>query len=561
MIFDIIFKQFEYNTYKMMFDTQDTTLTWLTFCSIILINVIFLSTFLVLIWYVITQQYAVLHKYNTIIHLLLILLCVYIITISIYTTSIHQYFETIYTWGIAEPTTTIETVFFLIILNMDCLNLIAGSVIVAMSNYFDKIESQISTSTTNNECAFIIVCHNSSDRIEKTISAILATSTPDECIYIADNGSSVLEQTATRNICNQMRVHYIGIQTGNKTVAQFTVANLINVKSPYVKYIACLDDDTLVAADWDIKHVATHFTNTRVCAVAFPLVAKSQSNFITTAQTIEYLVASINKTAQSRLVSTVFASGGFSCYRLAHFLELVAHHTTEFHGEDFQLGLIAHSLYNQKYLTRSEYHNQHFVITSCTRYVAQTITPSHWIHARDIPIIGRYFQSVCPCCENSLFAQRVFSWDMTRYRFVGKYLKIITSNANLLVKCVMLWELMLITSDFAVIGYVMYFGFYIHHWQSIFQTFIISCVWSTPFFICLNLTLLRKFDIPMFVIMIYSPVYKLVMNTIIKYSAFIACCHDIMSRRKLTPIKNRMQDPKFVNQINKIIMTPVMQQV
>lgn len=520
-----------------------TTLTWLTLTSVIIANLtLILILPCVIIMFI--RHRELISIYSSTIVAYLIILTLYIILASVYHPT--SYFDVILSWGIAEPTTTIETIFFLIILNLDYLNLITSCVIVTASNFFDTIEYRTLTSTTSHqECAFIIVCHNSSDRIQNTISAILKTSTPDNCIYIADNGSTHTEIQATKDICNLMHVNYCEIEIGNKTVAQFMVANLIKTQNKCVKYIVCLDDDTLISPDWDIQHVATHF-NDDVCAVAFPLIANTQSCFISSAQTFEYLISMISKTAQSRIETTIFASGGFSMYDLDKFIEIIAHHTTEFHGEDFQLGLIAHSLYNKKALTKSHYHNKHFTVGACTRYAAKTITPSHWIH----------LTKSCKCGEKSLFAQRVFSWDMTRYKFVSKFIKVVFSKSTWLVKFLMLWELMLILSDFVAVAYIAYFGCYLSRWQSIFQTFIISCVWTTPFLCILNLTLLRKYDVPMFVVMVYSPAYKLIMNTIIKYCAIFISIKNMIIPQQYDTILNRMQNYKFVSSVSKFILKP-----
>ena len=99
------------------------------------------------------------------------------------------------------------------------------------------------------------------------------------------------------------------------------------------------------------------------------------------------------------------------------------------HGDDLQQGLLLHSLRGKEWFIKTkehEVHSQSYKVDVYEVAVTATDVPVHWIHWHDWwP--KRFIQQApkrCDCGEPSLFIQRAKGWDLSRQRFMFKYLKV-----------------------------------------------------------------------------------------------------------------------------------------
>jgi hypothetical protein len=462
--------------------------------------------------------------------------------------SLLDYNNLLYNFSITQYNQTIQLIFFLFILNLDNISLL---VLILFNLYYpskyiseskinnkdetciDMVAFDVDGHAYNNthsvkniiECellnAFIIVCHNSSDKIQETIESILLK-VPPHLIYVSDNGSNDQEIKKMETICKNMNVKYLILPYGNKTKSQFATANVIKINEPYVKYVTCIDDDTHLPSNWNFKHVKEHHfdINSNIVCVPFPLTIKNQVNFASSCENFEYLLAGHSRIAQSKIGTTLFGSGGFSVWKLDVFLEVILHHNTVFNGEDFQLGMICHKSYGEKWLTNIKKWDFCPIMNTCEHIFVKTIAPIHWFHASDIPLFGNLFHK-CDCGEGSLYKQRARGWDLTRHRFLFSYLQVLFSKTNLCwpaiwVKILYFNEIIMVLNDWASIIYIFIFGIIRNQWIQLFRGFIITICWSLPLIIIANYLILRRFKIPIFVVFLYTVLYKLPMNTLIK---------------------------------------------
>lgn len=362
--------------------------------------------------------------------------------------------------------------------------------------------------------AFLIVCHNSSDRIEKTIKHILKSCPFDyNNIFISDNGSTPEECNLTKEISDRYKCKYLSLSKGSKTLSQFATSNYINIHHREIKYIIALDDDINLPDSWDFYHVYEHFLDKNVTALAIPLIASNKVNFLTECQNLEYLMAGYNKIFQDKIGTCLFGSGGFTVYRLSYFIEVISHHTTAFRGEDLQLGLLTHSI--------SDYHtmnNKKFTpkISCCSEIFVGTDVPVHYYHR----------EPKCECGEPSFFNQRVSSWEVTRHRFIMKFanvfkshcfsLKHMTTWHVIMIKIYSLYELILVINDWVVIIYTAIILFIYFGWATILRAYLISTVINIPLLLLFKYTFWTKFNVPLFVIFGHSFYYKFNYNFIVR---------------------------------------------
>ncbi len=424
----------------------------------------------------------------------------------------------------------IQLTIFFIIINWDAIIFVFTmiglcSVYIKRSIYNRRShpELELSLSEAYEKFGFLIVCHNSSDRIENTIKAI-QLKCPNQMnqlnynIFISDNGSTLEEQEKTKNICYQQRCIYLCLKKGSKTLSQFATANYIKLYYTDIKYIVCLDDDIILPETWDFIHMNRHFVeDSNVIAVALPLIASNRRNYLTECQNLEYLMAGCNKIVQSALGTCLFGSGGFTVYLLDYFIEIVTHHTTTFRGEDLQLGLISHSIYGIKCNTltpdaKLKYLNPK--IACCSKIFVGTDVPIHLYH-----IYG-----ACKCGEPSFYHQRAKVWEVTRHRFVGKFIRTILAKSsfsfsNFIIKCYVLYEIILVINDWVVLFYLLIIVSFFNGGLLVVRTFFLTLFWNIPFMVLFNYLYLKQFKIPIFIILSYNFYYRMFYNWIIKISA------------------------------------------
>eukprot|EP01135_Chromosphaera_perkinsii_P010329 Nk52_evm1s2118 gene=Nk52_evmTU1s2118 len=255
---------------------------------------------------------------------------------------------------------------------------------------------------TPSDHIYIIACHNSSDRLCKTIDAILRHAEPWQ-IYIADNGSSVNEVIMTRQCCIEASkkyenanpeyggdfVQFCTISEGSKTVAQFatafnayrkaymssdsedcheTLSSDWELNDPSAsdtnsssslrngtfapKYVTFLDDDTLLPENWS-EHIitSTFVSSDDIKCVAYPLRSSRKDLALPAMEDLEYLISDFVKIAHTKLLSTtIFASGACNTWRLDCVVDILFRHDTMHHGDDLQQGLLLHSFAGRRWV-------------------------------------------------------------------------------------------------------------------------------------------------------------------------------------------------------------------
>jgi len=133
--------------------------------------------------------------------------------------------------------------------------------------------------------------------------------------------------------------------------------------------------------------------------------------------------------AQAAVSTTLFASGAINTWRIEVIVDILFRHDTMHHGDDLQQGLILHSLRGKSWFLQTPEHVTHTVTYRMDVYeeaVTATDVPVHWFHIHDIwP--RRWLKHApkrCACGEPSLFLQRAKGWDLSRQRFLFKYIKV-----------------------------------------------------------------------------------------------------------------------------------------
>ena len=253
-------------------------------------------------------------------------------------------------------------------------------------------------------------------------------------------------------------------------MAQFCTAYNILATYPHIKYVTMLDDDTLVPdctcraagrgrrraraqacfppppvssclwrrvvhahrmpTAWNEDDVIAIFEhNPATAAVAYPLRASNRHHLWAKFQDLEYLTAGYMKIAQAAGSTTLFASGAINTWRVDVIVDILFRHDTMHHGDDLQQGLILHSLRGKEWFIQTKEHVVHSTSYKVDVYeeaVTATDVPVHWIHAHDWwpRSLLKYAPTRCDCGEPSLFVQRGKGWDLSRQRFLLKYLRV-----------------------------------------------------------------------------------------------------------------------------------------
>jgi hypothetical protein len=525
----------ETNHYNMDGSFCDNLITNTTYACLIFLNIVFVfSLFIIPIHHLIFKPDRV-YIFDIPIRIAVIGVIVYYIFELKYVFTgftLYDYNNHLYELSFVRGSKKIELLFFFFVLNNDNISLCIQLFLFFgnrtkpnSSNYKSHIKQNNSLCDLEFEeqNAFLISCHNSSDKINETIDSIICK-VPRHVVFISDNGSSDIESEKTKKICDIKRVNYLYLKFGNKSKSQFACANHIRSNYTKVKYITCIDDDTHLPPTWDFKHIKEHFDNNIDATTLFiPLVVKNKINFITWCQMLEYLLADHGRMAQAKISSTLFAAGAFSIWKLDYFLEAVVRHNTVFHGDDFQLKMNIQKLYNKPFLTANKIMKNSPKVIVCEHIFVPTIAPVHWFHLwRGIPIFGNFFKSEpCSCGEGSLYEQRSKGWEMSRQRFILEYLSVIFSKGKfcwntIWIKILYTYEVIMIINDWVGIFYIFIFGIVHGNWDQILRAMLITVSWTTPLIILINFLVLNNFKIPLFVVLMYTLLYKLPMNVIIK---------------------------------------------
>lgn len=255
--------------------------------------------------------------------------------------------------------------------------------------------------------AFLICAHNSSNNIEETVVSIKKFIIGIH-IFVIDNGSTQEEQVKTKDICDKHSVNYIGLDKGNKTIAQLVGCYRL-LKQGY-KYVTICDDD-LILKQWNKQDVENHFIDLNVKCVSYIVMPTKTTSLVNNFQRIEYAFSSYMRLMQAKISTCFFASGAISTWDIDIIIEILLRHNGEFIGDDMRCGMILHSLQGKNYLSDKKIHEIPYKI-KVSEIVIHTKVPSCCLHTTN-----------CECGEPSLYNQRVNSWELSRYCFLFEYIK------------------------------------------------------------------------------------------------------------------------------------------
>ena len=415
------------------------------------------------------------------------------------------------------------------------------------------------------EHAFIIACHNSSDVLPDTLKSLLEKAEPHH-IYVADNGSTLEEQKASKQICKDMSAKYnngteinYGYMTlGNKTIAQY---GSVCALPETVKYVTCIDDDTRLDATWSVHKVIKYFNDDDdVAVLAYPLTVDKPQYDTEWFQAMEYIIVGYVKIFHSKVYSTIFNSGAFGTYRVPILKEAFLYHNTDYHGDDLQICMNIHQLKGKKFHDNPEkVHTQNYKVATATNMIVSTIVPKCWVH---LSSISRCFKNNCKCGNPDLFGQRSKGWFVSMHRFIPRYIKLITSpngfNGGLWVRLIALYELVLIINEYFAIFYIFFFLKNFGSW--ILEGFIIGYAFNVLVMTLFNWFTLRSKElyVPYEVITIQPLVYKLIMITIYRYlGLFYNLFVYSIKHKSGTPIIKRQEDEPFMKAVRDMYDPPM----
>jgi hypothetical protein len=330
----------------------------------------------------------------------------------------------------------------------------------------------------------IIVTHNSSDKIRPTVQALFAFLQPHQ-VFIADNGSSLVEQQMMDEICAEMSREYWAergiaskrkirvshLKYGNKTLAQYACVHELDVrfqsgKSP-IDIITLIDDDVIVPDTFPSDTIERQLEDPTLAVLAYPLCAANPDDSIWTAmQTVEYLQGNVSRMIQYLLGSQLFASGAIATWRLGPLRAVLDRHCTTFNGEDLEMGVILHRLsdYKTPKLGCNDSPVRIGLVRDC---IVPTILPIHYLHWYDLlpnPMRRAWKVVSCACGEHSFFNQRFRSWDPASHQFLWKFLKVLFSprggryGPKVFIRVLVGWKLLSVLREyFMVAGLVLSF--------------------------------------------------------------------------------------------------------
>jgi len=441
---------------------------------------------------------------------------------------------------------------------------------------WNKLNTPIGNEQCGNEQgahAFIICCHNSTEKLANTCAAILNVAEP-WCIFIADNGSSPEEIKTTEQMCHLITIQYAkshpeydgpGINFGciteaSKTVAQFATTFTLLSYPKKIAYVTLIDDDTTLPPTFSVDAVMQTFQDTNIACIAYPLVASNvqPTRILSLCQNVEYITAGFIRSTQSDIATTVFASGALSTWKIGMLLEVLLRHDSMHNGEDLQMGLIVHSLAGQRYILEDKYHQiQPYKVHVASSVLCATDVVSCWVHASDFrSCCPSFAKKHCSCGEPSLFKQRAISWEISRHRFFFKWLKPVFNCRNVCtsrgfcIRSLVIYDAILIINDWITLAVLIWIFISLqniwHIIQGLLITWAIFLIVHSSFNFILN-PMNLNFSVE--TIVLYPFIYKLPLLLIKYYAMFYNILYYVPCIKNKPILSERMTKQKFAKMI------------
>lgn len=343
-------------------------------------------------------------------------------------------------------------------------NLVMCSIFGIVARW-DKISDQIVQ--TSERHGFIIVAHNSSDKLSGPIEAILKFAKPHQ-IFIADNGSCDEEITKTKALCDTFtqgtsRVNVAHLRYGNKTLAQYAcvteLVRRLQVGTSSIDIVTLIDDDVFIPSTFSGPSLEQQFEDESKVAIAYPLrIANPDASAYATLQDAEYFTGNVARYVQDTLGTQLFASGAVATWKLQPLERILERHCTAFNGEDLEMGVLLHKLCDAS--TGKLGVNGGVRIGFDRGCVVPTTVPvcvSHWYDYLPAPLRRKLGIKACDCGEASFFNQRVRSWDPACHAYIWKFLKVVFSprgtsyGPKVFIRVLCLWKLLSILREYLLV--------------------------------------------------------------------------------------------------------------
>ena len=179
----------------------------------------------------------------------------------------------------------------------------------------DKVKCAKNTDHTH----VIVAAHRAADSLRSMLPSILQTFHPT-CVWVADNGYFDEE---TQQICKELGVNYRFNSYGNKANALLVVAR--HIQRTYgnkVKNVMLLDDDTILADDFFIRHDLLEPDNVGGYCVGIGVQRSDDKNIWEIVIDYEYRSISYSMQARAAKGTMRFAHGIAAVYKLDKMVEL-----------------------------------------------------------------------------------------------------------------------------------------------------------------------------------------------------------------------------------------------
>jgi glycosyltransferase involved in cell wall biosynthesis len=250
-------------------------------------------------------------------------------------------------------------------------------------------ESRIFPTPGAEEVALVIPCHNSENKITKTIKAALRHLKPEQ-IFLVDNGNSAQPADKTKEVAHSIdpAINYIWLPMGgSKNTPQYVGA--IAAKLQNYKYVLTTDDDVTIPETFNF---GTDRVKGHVKGVCYPVRAVTESQnpgpwakLLVGWQNIEYQNADMGKLVEDAAGGVLYPHGAASLWDTDTLIAALKRHDLVFFSEDLKLGLALQELKGAMAM-----------VADCT---LDTDAPENF---------------------PDYYKQRVRSWEMSRYMYLGK---------------------------------------------------------------------------------------------------------------------------------------------
>lgn len=187
------------------------------------------------------------------------------------------------------------------------------------------------------ECAFVVPCHNSEDVISETISSLPS----NYKIYCVANACR--DRTEELILANEKSTL---ISTKDPGKIKAVLLGALAAKKDGYSHFILLDDDVLWPKDPEGRHRELSVFDKTVSCTALPVLPdlSKKSPWVIRSQYLEYAMMIISKRSQAFLGNVIMASGAAGVFRVDHFLEAMKKHDGEHVGDDLQTSFIFHTL-------------------------------------------------------------------------------------------------------------------------------------------------------------------------------------------------------------------------